>query len=288
MIQWWQDVVNEWDWFVFIPEALGKATGVLIGILLSWFLVIRRRLQSMDKLQRGDSDDILFQAHYLAPIDSGDVHSPHYQLLFRNVAEKRTVEQIYDNPAAAQLVRSLGDETTLNQPILPTQGTIGFEVLNDAAGWISGSVATSSNVRHVWLFCLTAEDRQVVRKRCVRCFLIREEDLRRFHDWSWCKQYVRVERPWHWFRVVALHRVARLYADQQRMYSSSADPQSMPLVDDQCGHRRIVPLSLGLIESETAISEPISIDWATQLRAFGSSKLSLQPGNWPTELDQSR
>lgn len=32
MIQWWQDVVNEWDWFVFIPEALGKATGVVIGI----------------------------------------------------------------------------------------------------------------------------------------------------------------------------------------------------------------------------------------------------------------
>ena len=59
MIQWWQEVVNNWDWFVFIPEALGKATGVLIGILLSWFLVIRRRLRSLDKLQRGDSDGML-------------------------------------------------------------------------------------------------------------------------------------------------------------------------------------------------------------------------------------
>ena len=55
MIQWWQEVVNEWDWFVFIPEALGKANGVLIGILLSWFLVIRRRLRKESRFIRRSS-----------------------------------------------------------------------------------------------------------------------------------------------------------------------------------------------------------------------------------------
>lgn len=183
MVQWWQDVVNNWDWSVFLPEMLGKAAGVLVGILLSWFLVIRRRLQAMGKLQRGDSDDVLFQAHYLHPLDRDGSDDRDQtcqgvvQLLFRNVAEKRTIEQVYDNPAAAEVMRRLGDETTLDQPILPTQGTIGFEVLNDAAGWISGSVATSPSPRDVWLFCLTAEDPQVVRKRCVRGFLIREHEL---------------------------------------------------------------------------------------------------------------
>ncbi len=294
MNQWWQNVVDNWDWWVFLPEVLGKAVGVIVGVLLSWFLVIRRRLQSLNKLERGDSDDLLFQAHYLhripaAVTDRGaaghdDEAEQHYQLLFRNVAEKRTIEQVYDNPAAAELVRRLGDQTTLNQPILPTQGTIGFEILNDAAGWISGSVATSAIARQVWLFCLTAEDRQVVRKRCVRCFLIREADLRRFHDWQWCRRYVHVERPWHWFRIVALHRIARLYADQNRIYSGTADPNSMPLVDDQAGHRRIVPLSLGLIDTETPIGEPYTVHWDTQLTTLMAQNLTLEPGAWPADL----
>ncbi len=270
---------DDWNWGSFFSEVAGKATGVTVGILLSWFLVIRRRLQSMGRLQRGDSDDLLFQAHYLQPISNDD-----YQLLFRNVAEKRTIEQVYDNPAAARLVRELGDETALDNPILPTQGTIGFEILNDAAGWIGGALATSPTTRSIWLFCLTAEDRKVVRKRCVRAFMIRPTDLKRFHDWQWCCQHVRVERPWHWFRIVALHRVARYWADQCRIYSQPVDPSSMPLVDDQCGHRRIVSLSLGLLPNDTPISDPVVIDWDHQLHTLAASDLTLVDGTWPQEL----
>ncbi len=279
MPQWLQNIFDTWDWSVFLPEVLGKATGVATGILLSWFLVIRRRLKSMGKLQRGDSDDVLFQAHYLHPIESDDGIA-RVGLLFRNVAEKRTIEQVYDNPAAAAIVRSLGDETTLDQPILPTQGTIGFEVLNDAAGWMSGSIATSPSARTVWLFCITAEDRQVVRKRCVRCFMIRPEDLKRFHDWKWCRDCVRVERPWHWFRVVALHRIARLYADQQRMHFGDDNADRMPLVDNQMAHRRILPLSLGLVDTETPIGPPVAIDWDTILSSFHEKALTLEVGPW--------
>lgn len=282
--QWWDQLVENWDWFVFLPELLGKAAGVVVGILLSWFLLIRRRLRSMEKLQRGDSDDVLFQAHYLHPISRDNKQTGNFQLLFRNVAEKRTVEQIYDNPAAAQLVRTLGDQTTLDHPILPTNGTIGFEVLNDAAGWISGSLATSPSSRDVWLFCVTAEDRQVVRKRCVRCFLIREQDLKRFHNWDWCRNSVYVERPWHWFRVVALHRIARLYADQKRLFGGRVDGNTMPLVDDQQGHRRIIPLSLGLIANESPVVEPFAVDWESQVQRLAPIELTLETGPWPSEL----
>lgn len=286
MPPWIQETIADWNWSVFWPEVLGKAAGVTLGILLSWFLVIRRRLQSMGKLQRGDSDDVLFQAHYLHRLPS--LESPdgeHVQLLFRNIAEKRTVQQIYDNPAAAELVRTLGDQTTLNQPILPTAGKIGFEVLNDAAGWISGCVATSANDRERWMFCVTAEDRQVVRKRCVRCFLIRPDDLHRFHDWNWCKNHVRVERPWHWFRVVALHRISRLYADQCRVHFNPGQQDDMPLVDDQTGHRRIVPLSLGLIQWECPVGEPYKIGWDHHLKSKLANQLILEDGAWPSGLD---
>ncbi|TWT92625.1 hypothetical protein [Neorhodopirellula pilleata] len=286
-MDWLQNLTADWDWNTFWPETLGKATGVIIGIMASWFLLIRRRLQSMNRLKSGDSDDVLFQAHYLVPVSTETTeHGPatRYQLLFRNVAEKKIVPQIYDNPAAAELVKTLGDQTSLNQPILPTQGTIGFEVLNDAASWMSGVMATSSNQRRVWLFCMTAEDRQVVRKRCVRCFLIRPEDLERFHDWNWCCDQVSVERPWHWFRVVALHRVARLYADQCRMHSHPAKSTAMPLVDDQSAHRRIVPLSLGLIETEHPICEPFELDWAALRSTPAGRQLILEEGPWPDGL----
>jgi len=307
LIDWLWERTADWQWDVFWPELLGKAAGVLVGIVLSWYLLIRRRLQSMNRLLSGDSDDVLFQAHYLHRIsptevgtgaDVGDAasqdgldrdnafasrRSPSFQLLFRNVAEKKTVPQIYDNPAAAQLVKKLGDQTNLNQPILPTQGTIGFEVLNDAANWMSGVAAGSSNEREVWLFCLTAEDRQVVRKRCVRCFLIRPEDLKRFHDWDWCREQITIERPWHWFRVVALHRVARLYADQCRMYAAADQASAMPLVDDQSGHRRIVPLSLGLIQREKPVCRPVFVDWETHLRTVIGSQLTLEAAPWPAE-----
>lgn len=286
-MDWIQNLIADWDWNTFWPETLGKATGVIIGILASWFLLIRRRLQSMNRLKSGDSDDVLFQAHYLVPVMVGsneEATSTRYQLLFRSVAEKKTVPQIYDNPAAAELVKTLGDETSLNQPILPTQGTIGFEVLNDAASWMSGVAATSSNERRVWLFCMTAEDRQVVRKRCVRCFLIRPEDLKCFHDWNWCRDVVTVERPWHWFRVVALHRVARLYADQCRMHSQPASSTMMPLVDDQSAHRRIVPLSLGLIENERPVSEPFELDWSARRSTPTGRQLILEEGAWPEGL----
>lgn len=46
----------------------------------------------------------------------------------------------------------------------------------------------------------------------------------------------------------------------------------MPLVDDQRRHRRLVPLSLGLAESEVPIGPPLTIDWPTkeeELRQLG-------------------
>lgn len=282
MNQWLNDFFSDFNWSAFLWESLAKTVGIATGILLSWFLIIRRRLQAMGKLESGDSDDILFQAHYLVPLEDDRV-----QLLFRNVAPKQTIEQIYDNPAAAKLVRSLGDETSLNQPILPTQGKTGFEILNDAAGWLSGALATSPMHRHSWLFCLTAEDRQVVRKRCVRAFVIRPSDLVRFHDWDWCKTKVTTERPWHWFRIVALHRIARLWADQCRINIGAQDARSMPLVDDQSRHRRIVTLSLGLISEEFPVSAPFEIDWSSRVAEFKQQKLHLQSGQWPAELSSN-
>ncbi|MCC9643891.1 hypothetical protein LOC71_16515 [Rhodopirellula sp. JC740] len=278
---WWEWLV-EMEWQRVIPEVVGKAAGVLLGIGISWWVLFRKRLKYLDRLRRGDSDELLFQAHYLLPVDN-DVDATSVastkepasresiansqgsadqvvQLIFRNVAPRRTIDDAYDNPSARETLRKLATQTTLDAPIVPTEGRVGFEILNDAASILTGWLATSSMPRRVWLFCMTCEDRNVVRKECIRCFLFKEDELLRFADWEWCRRCVRVEKPWHWLRVVTLHRIARYYRDEQIALPQSAD-RSVPFVDDQRQHHRIMRLSLGISQNEVATNSPCRVDW---------------------------
>ncbi len=287
------------EWRRLLPELIGKGLGFLAGFAASWFFLFRRRLRDLQRFQQGDSDDVLFQAHYLLPVESDQIVEgqdlkfepstsststkepklPVFQLVFRNVVAKLTVNQLYDNPAARTLVKELTEKTSLNDPVLPTEGTLGFELLNDAAGFVAGSLAASPFARKLWLFCMTCEDRTVVRRRCVRCFLIQVEDLERFADWSWVRTSVRVERPWHWFRLVALHRIARRWQAEEERFSRLPNDRAMPLVDTHTDHRHVLPLSLGLPENEVAVAEPFRIDWTQHQTAMQ---------NWSILLEESK
>jgi hypothetical protein len=257
------DWLSTMQWERLFPELIGKALGFLAGFAASWFLVFRRRLNAIAKMQAGDSDDFIFQMHRLWEVPA---HAGDYVLLFRNVAPKTTLNDLYDNIAVRELVKSLADSTSLDDPILQTKGTLGFELLNDAMGHIAGLVATTPFQRETWLFAMTCEDRQVVRKKCVRCFLVRPEDLQRFADWDWCQSHVLVEKPWHWFRVVALHRIAIAWQAEQeltRQEASFGHDRDMPLVDKQVRHDRIRMLSLGFHHDEVPVGDPYRIQWSS-------------------------
>ncbi|WP_146534586.1 hypothetical protein [Rubripirellula reticaptiva] len=277
------------QWERLLPEFLGKAGGFLAGILVSWFLLFRRRLNAIQRLQSGDSDDFVFQVHYLSPDDTNDsaaVDGPsagevetsasqvaeqmpqRWVLLFRNMAPKTTLNDLYDNIAVREAVEKAANDCTLADPILNTEGTLGFELVNDAMGHIAGLFAVTSIPREPWLFAMTCEDRTVVRKKCVRCFLIRPDDLRRFADWKWCRQCVSVEKPWHWFRIVALHRIAIAWLDEEKQQLLEAlqdRSAAMPLVDKQVRHDRIRSLSLGVYRDDQPIGAPCRIDWSKRI-----------------------
>ena len=274
------DWLSSFDWYRLFPELIGKALGFLVGFGASWFLLFRKRLNALQKLQRGDSDDFIFQMHKLVPVPKSDS----VVLLFRNVAPKTTLRDLYDNEAAQVAMKKLADGTSLNNPILQTQGTLGFEMLNDAAGHIAGLLATTTFDRESWLFAMTCEDREVVRKKCIRAFLIRPEDLAKFADWSWCCSKVLVESPWHWFRIVALHKIACQWQAQETAEKDATD-SDMPLVDKQLQHKRVRTLSLGINQNEKPIGEPHEIDWhvhASQLQKLG---LRMEPAK-PAQTDE--
>ncbi|QDV24930.1 hypothetical protein [Aureliella helgolandensis] len=267
----WQHWFAAMEWSRLIPELVGKALGFSLGFIVSWYFLFRKRIRELQRFQQGDTDDVLFQAHYLLPVAPSQV-----QLVFRNVTTKLTVNQLYDNPAARELLRGLTEQTTLNDPLLPTRGTLGFELLNDAAGYAAGALATSPHPKEIWLFCMTCEDRLAVRRRCIRCFLIRQPDLEQFEDWQWVRKQVRVEKPWHWFRLVALHRMARVWQEERSRFARIESDQALPLVDDHFEHRRIVLLSVGLPTSELPVALPFAVDWSQHAAVLQDWKVKLE------------
>ena len=267
ILNWFSDL----EWARMVPEVIGKMLGFLAGFAVSWYLLFRKKLNALDRLKRGDTDDFVFQMHKLWPIPDSDGE---VTLLFRNVAPKTTLATLYDNEAAQQSMKELADGTSLSNPVLQTEGTLGFEMLNDAAGHIAGLLATTPFPRETWLFAMTCEDRQVVRKKCIRGFLIRPDDLQKFADWEWCREKVLVESPWHWFRVVALHRIAKQWQQQEANTQVRTDGD-MPLVDKQLRHDRVRPLSLGINQDEKPIRTPHRIEWLTHLTTLEQIGLTL-------------
>ena len=72
---------------------------------------------------------------------------------------------MFDNPAARSLTRKLINATSVQNPVLLTEGMLGFEVLNHITNVAAGAMAGNAFPREVWLCALPCEDRAVVRKR---------------------------------------------------------------------------------------------------------------------------
>ncbi len=266
-------IFEEMDWNRVVPETIGHALGVLIGFAISWYVLFRRKLQEIQRFQKGESDEVLFQTHQLAPIPNSD----EVVMIFRNAGPRTTVNQLYDNVGAREMVRRLVKKTTVDDPILQTGGgRTGFEITNIALGYIAGELATSPFGRESWLFVMTCEDREIVRKQCVRCFLIRPQDLEKFKDWEWCRTKVRVEKPWHSFRIVALHRIAKFWEEEQEYFEKRRVERTknmeLPVIDEEVRHERIRVVSLGIYPDEPVVGEPVKVDWeafSDRLEAIG-------------------
>lgn len=267
------------EWHRLLPELTGKFTGVVLGMLGSWFLLFRQRLKALEKMKAGDSDDVIFQMHLLQSLPG----TSDCVLLFRNVAPRLTINMLYDNPVVRDEVRKIADSTSMASPVLKTEGTVGFEILNDAFGHIAGQLAGMPFKRGTWLFAMTCEDRAIVRKKCIRCFLVRPEDLERFAGWAWCRDHVRVEKPWHWFRIVALHQMARDWQIQRsaRAIGENAQANRMPLVNDQDKHDRIREMSIGLNLEDRPVGIPYHIPWDQHLGSLKELGLPLEGSRIP-------
>ena len=202
-------------------------------------------------------------------------------LQLRTVLAPKTVDQLLDNVALRRIMRHLAEQSTVEDPILATEGTAGFEIVNDIVNNVSGSLASSPFRREPWLMAVTCEDRRVVRKCCIRVLLVRRVDLERLVSWEWCRGHVLVEAWYHYWRIVTLHQIALRFQEEQTRQAQGQtkdiEENRLPLVDRQAHHPRIRLLSLGLSVDEPIIKTPLPVDWDRYLPQVAELGLKL-PG----------
>ena len=257
-------------------EGLFQAVAVVV---IGWLVLYRQWRQ----LIQGKSDQVVFSANLFTPLGQHDHPSAdgdeRYLLQLRTVLAPKTVDQFLDNVALRRLTRSLAEKATLVDPILSTEGTAGFEIVNDVVNSVSGSLASSPFRRDQWLLAVTCEDRRVVRKCCIRVLLVRRGDLERMASWEWCRGHVLVEEWYHYWRIVTLHQIALRFQEEQQRQKQSRDQNIrenlLPLVDSQAQHPRVRILSLGINVDEPIIKPPIKVDWERYLPQISDMGLKL-------------
>jgi hypothetical protein len=266
---------------LFLVEKLFEGLFQALAVVVIGWLVLYRQWR---QLTQGKSDQVVFSANLLTPLgehDHSSADSERYLLQFRTVLAPKTIDQFLDNVALRRLMRSLAEKATVVDPILATEGTAGYEIVNDIVNSVSGSLASSAFRREQWLLAVTCEDRRVVRKCCIRVLLIRRGDLERMASWEWCRGHVWVEEWYHYWRIVTLHQIALRFHEEQQRQKQSRDrnirENLMPLVDSQAQHPRVRTLSLGINVDEPIIKPPIKVDWDRYLSKVADMGLKL-PG----------
>jgi hypothetical protein len=277
----WLQGIDAWGVLRFIGEKLVEGLLQAIAVVLIGWLVVYRQWR---QLTQGRSDQVVFSANLLTPIDrasksEGPAADGRYLLQLRTVLAPRTIDQILDNVALRREMRRLAEQATLVDPILATEGTAGFEIVNDVVNNMSGSLASSPFPRDPWLLAVTCEDRKVVRKCCIRVLLVRRDDLDRLASWDWCRDHILVEEWYHFWRIVTLHQIALRYrqeqARQEQGRGQDIQQNLLPLVDSQAHHPRVRALSLGINAQEPVIKPPQAVDWERYLPQIAAMGLKL-------------
>ncbi len=260
----------------FLGEKLLEGTFQAVAVVVIGWLVLYRQWR---QITQGRSDQVIFSANLLKPID-GPGETRHL-LQLRTVLPPRTVDQLLDNVALRRQMRRLAEASSLADPMLATEGTAGFEIVNDVTNSVAGELAASPFPREPWLMAVTCEDRKVVRKCCIRVLLIRRADIDRLASWEWCRDHLLVEQWYHFWRIVTLHQIALRYREereeQEQARAQDIRQNRLPLVDSQAHHPRVRVLSLGINANEPILETPQPVDWNRYLPEVARVGLAL-PG----------
>ena len=255
-------------------RAIFQAVAVVV---IGWLVLYRQWRQ----LTQGRSDQVVFSANLLTPIGepSAGVPRDRFLLQLRTVLPPRTVDQLLDNVALRRVIRSLAEQASLTDPILATEGTAGFEIVNDIVNSVAGSLASASFRRDQWLLAVTCEDRKVVRKCCIRVLLFAAAISSAWRPGTGAASTSMVEEWYHFWRIVTLHQIALRFQEEQERQQGIASRISRRTSCRWSIARRIIResarSSLGINVDEPIIKTPLAVDWDRYLPHIAELGLKL-------------
>ncbi len=190
---------------ILSEEILAGLIGLLLGGLIAWAISGWRFFRAMQRLKAGDlKDQVLMQSHELLPHPEGaEVLCFTTELVFSSLSE------ILPNPALSKLYLEAARKTTEAQPLIRSTDEMAGKAIRD---FVNHASAQIQHLDGEYLFLLTRESQDDVKRKLIRVFLIPPELLRRFLNWDNVMTY-RVENDHHWPRLLNLHLIAREVLD---------------------------------------------------------------------------
>jgi hypothetical protein len=277
--------INQVDSFNSLVEYLKEhrkaylervATGVLsvIGAAAGSALVARHyKRKERQALELGrDMDKMIMQTHHLDR-KPGPNGTEIITLCLRNQQERRTLKDALGNEALADEFRLCMAKVKPESCIIPLTGKLSGMIRKALIEFAVSGTSASSLPREKYLMFPTLEDPVNSNTNFVtqpRTLQIMEHDLKLFLDAQTASR-IRVESPYHAFRIAALHAIAKEYFGGK--------------LDDSCA-----PTAVDLPVAPYRPVDSVQIDWVklmSRAKMIPSEKPDALIGQFFETLDSS-
>lgn len=198
------------NWDALLKSHFIHGLGLMIlGLVAGWVLGYWRRRRLMKAALGGEAREILTVEKILLR-DHSDGRTT---LRIRSLGSE-PLNHVLANPVAHDAFLTRAGSTTTAKPLLHLDDPMGSFILHLLQPWVCGMAQNGGPFKHeVWIMAPVCEPGLLSAYRSSTVVLIRQDDLKRFLDWEWCKQ-LWVEHGSDGARVLTLWQMAREFERQ--------------------------------------------------------------------------
>jgi hypothetical protein len=180
----------------------------LAGVILGWLLAWWRRRRLLRQVEAGSARDMVAIEQMLVKD-----HSDGRTTLRIRSCGAAPLKTVLTNPVAYEAFMARSEATTPTDTLISMKDQMGSYLLYLLTPWVCGMVRSGPCPHALCVMAPVCEPGILSAHQATTIVLIREQNLKRFLDWEWCKQ-VYVEHGSDGARVLTLWHMAREFEKQ--------------------------------------------------------------------------